>query len=173
MDQEPTGRPMDAIMPGVVEPDDLGRVDLGGFEIPLGRLDAAQSIATDDLPMGTTVRQVVTQHLDPGRIPSSWLVLVEEPGLVVLGGLVEDQRPDWPQRYAELVQRVTGRACPLEPPWVVVKMAEKGSGWAPQSISFEVRPKPTRRAKGWGLILEWPSEPRALRRRGPPLQSQA
>lgn len=42
-------------------------------------------------------------------------------------------------------------------PWVVVFVGRKGSGWLVRGDALGTRPMPTRRAKGRGLVLEWPA----------------
>lgn len=127
-----------------MKPDDLGRVELGGEELPAVRLQEALEFDPKDAGLAATLARFVAENLDDEEIPARWLLLVEEPSRLVLGGVAEDGEKD------------PSGASP-EGPWTVVEFVRNGSDWSVRTDELGIHPRPTRRARGNGLSLTWPA----------------
>ena len=132
------------MMGGVVQPDDLGRISLCDVEMPHVRLQDAPALRPDDPRFSEPLRRFV-EDLDEDEIPSSWLVLVDEPDRAVVGGLLAGAEED------------PGDGSP-DGLWAVAEITRKPLGWTLRRGCAGPQPLPTRRAKGRGLILKWPAE---------------
>ena len=128
----------------VVKPDDLGCVELGGEELPAARLQEALEFDPEDAGLAAALARHVALELDDEAIPATWLLLVEEPNRLVVGGVAGDWEED---RARE----------PPEGPWTMVELVRDGSDWSVRTDQLGIRPQPTRRARGRGLSLDWPA----------------